>query len=115
MGEGSKNLVYPSPWDFKSYFTCRKSYDMGPPSLLPIVEEGVLRIFIALKNPSPWPGSNPPHVGPLASTLTNTSPRRILVMLVIGCPILVLSCKGKAVSLHTMQALRGRGTAPTHS
>jgi hypothetical protein len=26
------------------------------PALLPIREEGVLRIFIALKNPSPWPG-----------------------------------------------------------
>jgi hypothetical protein len=26
------------------------------PALLPIQEEGVLRIFIALKNPSPWPG-----------------------------------------------------------
>jgi len=28
-----------------------KSYDMGPPALLPIREEGVLRIFIVLKNP----------------------------------------------------------------
>jgi hypothetical protein len=27
--------------------------------LLPIREEGVLRIFIALKNPSPWPGLEP--------------------------------------------------------
>jgi hypothetical protein len=26
------------------------------PALLPIREEGVLRIFIALKNPSPWSG-----------------------------------------------------------
>jgi hypothetical protein len=32
---------------------------MGPPALFPIREEGVLRIFIALKNPSPWPGLNP--------------------------------------------------------
>jgi hypothetical protein len=29
------------------------------PALLPIREEGVLRIFIALKNPSPWPGFKP--------------------------------------------------------
>jgi hypothetical protein len=29
------------------------------PALLPIREEGVLRIFIALKNPSPWPGFEP--------------------------------------------------------
>jgi hypothetical protein len=34
-----------------------KSYDMGPPALLPIREEGVLRIFIALKCPSPWLGA----------------------------------------------------------
>jgi hypothetical protein len=32
---------------------------MGPPALLPIREEGVLRIFIALKNQSTWPGFEP--------------------------------------------------------
>jgi hypothetical protein len=52
-----------------------KSYDMGPPALLPIRKEGFLRIFIALKNPSPWPGSNPQPLGPGASTLTTTPPR----------------------------------------
>jgi hypothetical protein len=31
---------------------------MGPPALLPIRKESVLRIFIAFKNTSPWPGSN---------------------------------------------------------
>jgi hypothetical protein len=36
-----------------------KSYDIGPSALLPIRQEGVLRIFIALKNPSPWPGFEP--------------------------------------------------------
>jgi hypothetical protein len=36
----------------------------------------VLRIFIAFKNPSPWPGSSPQALGPLASTLTTTSPRQ---------------------------------------
>jgi hypothetical protein len=46
------------------------------PALLPIREEGVLRIFIALKNPSPWPGSNPRPLGPVASTLTTTPPKR---------------------------------------
>jgi hypothetical protein len=54
-----------------------KSYDMGPPTLLPIREEGVLRIFIVLKNPSPWPGSNPTTLGLVASTLTTTPPRRL--------------------------------------
>jgi hypothetical protein len=33
------------------------------PALLPIREEGVLRIFIALKNPSHWPGYDPATFG----------------------------------------------------
>jgi hypothetical protein len=47
------------------------------PALLPIQEEGVLRIFIALKNPSPWPVLNPQPLGPVASTLTTTPSRRL--------------------------------------
>jgi hypothetical protein len=31
--------------------------------ILPIREEGVLRIFIALKNPSPWLGFEPTNFG----------------------------------------------------
>jgi hypothetical protein len=49
---------------------------MGPPALLPIREEGVLRICIAIKNQSPWPGLTPQPLGPVASTLTTTPPRR---------------------------------------
>jgi hypothetical protein len=49
---------------------------MGLSALLPIRQEGVLRIFIALKNPSPWPGSNTQPLGPVASTLTTTPPRQ---------------------------------------
>jgi hypothetical protein len=47
------------------------------PALLPIREEGVLRILIALKNPSPWLGSNPRPLGPVLSILTTTSPRQL--------------------------------------
>jgi hypothetical protein len=47
------------------------------PALLPIREEGVLRNFIALKNPSPWPGSNSRPLVPVAGTLTTTPPRRL--------------------------------------
>jgi hypothetical protein len=36
---------------------------MGLAALLPIREEGVLRIFIALKNPSPWLGFEPASCG----------------------------------------------------
>jgi hypothetical protein len=33
------------------------------PALFPIREEDVLRIFVALKNPSPWPGFEPATFG----------------------------------------------------
>jgi hypothetical protein len=75
MGEGNENIVYPSPWDFKEFFLhVVKSYDMGPFGFIPIREEGVLQIFIALKNPSPWPGSNTQPLSPVAGTLTTTPP-----------------------------------------
>jgi hypothetical protein len=44
-------------------------------------KECVLRIFIALKIPSSWPGSNPRTLGPLASTLTTTPPRQLMHMI----------------------------------
>jgi hypothetical protein len=37
----------------------------------------VLRIFLTLKNPSPWPSANPQTLGPVASTLTTTPLRRL--------------------------------------
>jgi hypothetical protein len=78
VDEGNQNLVYPSPWDSRHLLHAVKSYDMGPPALLPNREEDVLRIFIALKNPSPWPGSNPQPLGPAARTLITTPPRRLV-------------------------------------
>jgi hypothetical protein len=48
---------------------------MGHPALLPIRTVGVLRIFITLKNPSPWTVFNPQPFSPVASTLTTTPPR----------------------------------------
>jgi hypothetical protein len=56
-----------------------KSYDMGSSRFTSHPKEGVLRIFIALKNPSPWPGSNRLPLGPVASTLTTTPPRRLSI------------------------------------
>jgi hypothetical protein len=41
-------------------------------------KEGALRIFIALKNPSPRPGLNPRTLGPMASTLTITPPTQLV-------------------------------------
>jgi hypothetical protein len=74
MGEGNENLVHPRGTS-RVLLHAVKSYDMGPPALLPIREEGMLLIFVALKNPSPWPGSNSRPLGPVASTLT-VPPRR---------------------------------------
>jgi hypothetical protein len=76
VGEGNENLVYPSPCDFKRSFTCRKILRHGTSGFTSRPKEGVLRICIALKSPSPWPGPNPQLLGPVASTLTTTTPRR---------------------------------------
>jgi hypothetical protein len=75
MEEGNDNLFYPSPWDFKRSLTCRKILWHGTSGFTSHPKEGVLRIFIALKNPSAWQGSNPRPLGPVASTLTTTPPR----------------------------------------
>jgi hypothetical protein len=53
MGKGNENLVYPSPWDFKRFFTCRKILRHGTSGFTSDPKEGVLRIFVALKNPLP--------------------------------------------------------------
>jgi hypothetical protein len=76
VGKGNENLVYPYPWDFKRSFTCCKILWHGTSGFTSHPKERVLRIFIALKNPSPWPGSNPQPLGSEASTLTSTPPRR---------------------------------------
>jgi hypothetical protein len=39
------------------------SYDMGLSRFTSHPKEGVLRIFIALKNPSPWPSFEPATFG----------------------------------------------------
>jgi hypothetical protein len=77
MGEGNDNLVYPSQWDFKRSLTCRKILRHGTSGFISHPKEGVLRIFIALKNPLTWLGPNPRPLGPGASTLTTTPLRRL--------------------------------------
>jgi hypothetical protein len=76
MDEGNKNLFYPSPWDFKRYLTCRKILRHGTSGFTSHPKEDVLRIFLALKNPSPWSGSNPRPLSQVASTVTTTPPKR---------------------------------------
>jgi hypothetical protein len=49
MGEGNENLLYPSPWDFKRSLTCSKILGHGTSGITSHPKEGVLQIFIALK------------------------------------------------------------------
>jgi hypothetical protein len=46
-------------------------------------KEGMLWIFITLKNPSPQLGLKPQTLGPMASTLTITPSRRLPMWLII--------------------------------
>jgi hypothetical protein len=78
MDEGNENLVYLSPWDFKRSLTCRNILRHGISGFTSHPKRGVMRIFIALKNPSPWPGSNPRPLVPVATTLITTPPMRLL-------------------------------------
>jgi hypothetical protein len=74
MDKGNENLVYSSPWDVKRSLTCHKILRHGTSGFTSHPKEGVLRTFIALKNPLPWLGSNPWPLGPVASTLTTAPP-----------------------------------------
>jgi hypothetical protein len=56
--------------------TCRKILRHGNFSFSFHPKEDVLRIFIALKSPSPRSGLNSRPLGPAASTLTTTQSRR---------------------------------------
>jgi hypothetical protein len=54
-----------------------KSYDMGPSRFTSHPRERYAADFYRpLKIPSPWPGSNPQPLDPVASTLITTPPRR---------------------------------------
>jgi hypothetical protein len=59
------------------FFTCRKILRQGVSGFIYPPKEGVLRIFIALENPSPCMGLNPLILGQVASTLIITPPRRL--------------------------------------
>jgi hypothetical protein len=56
-------------------FTCSKFLQHGTSGSTSHPKEGVLRIFIALKNPSPQLSLNLQPLGPVASTLTTTPQR----------------------------------------
>jgi hypothetical protein len=65
-------FIHASKW----FFTFRKVLRHGADVCISPPKESVLRIFVALKNPSPLPGLKPRTLGPMATTLTITSPMR---------------------------------------
>jgi hypothetical protein len=69
----NNNFVYSSLWDFKSYFTCRKTFPLYFPS-----ERKVCCGFLSpLKMYPLGRVLNPQTLGPVASTLTTSPPRRL--------------------------------------
>jgi hypothetical protein len=93
MGEGNENLVYPSLWDFKRSFTRRKILRHVTSSFTSHPKEGVLWIFIDLKNSSPWPGSNPRPLGTVASTLTTTTQKPPCSRVMYGTALRLKNCQ----------------------
>jgi hypothetical protein len=77
MDEGVRILSIQYLRWLKRSLTWRKILRRGTFGFTSHPKEGVLRIFIALKNQSPRPGLNLPPSGPMASTITTTLPMRI--------------------------------------
>jgi hypothetical protein len=69
----SKYLCWYSEWFIK----CRNILRHANYGFTSPPKEGVLQICITLKNPSPRPGFNPRTLGPMASTLSISPPRRL--------------------------------------
>jgi hypothetical protein len=74
--EGVRILPFHYPKYLKGSLTCCKILWHRTSGFTSHPKEGVLRICIALKSASPWPGSNPLFLGPVVSTLTATPPKR---------------------------------------
>jgi hypothetical protein len=87
-GRKSENFAYQYLKYIKGSLKCRKILRHGISGFTSHPKEGVLRIFIALKNPSPRPDLNSRPLGPVASTLTTTPPRRHYIPLVL-CPLVL--------------------------
>jgi hypothetical protein len=68
-----------------------KSYDMESLALLPLQRKVCCGILLPLKNSSPQPGMNLRSLGPMASTITITPPRRLAHRLgVYLCIVLII-------------------------
>jgi hypothetical protein len=79
-GQRSENFAYQYLKYLKSSLTCRKLLRHVTSGFTSHPKQDVLRIFIALKNPSPRPWLNTRPLGPVASTLTAAPPRRLEII-----------------------------------
>jgi hypothetical protein len=77
MNEGMRILLIQYLWYVSGSFTCCKILRHGTSSFTSHLKEGVLWIFIALRNMSPRLGLNPRASSPVASTLTTIVQRRL--------------------------------------
>jgi hypothetical protein len=75
MDEGVRIFSIQYMKHLKGYLTCCTILWHGASSFTSNLREGVLQIFIILKNPLPLPGLKPWSMGPVASTLTTIPPR----------------------------------------
>jgi hypothetical protein len=75
---GNDNFVYSSLWDFKSSFTCRKILRQGTfPLYFPSDRKVCCGFLSPLKIHRLGRVLKPQPLGPVASTLTTTPPRRL--------------------------------------
>jgi hypothetical protein len=76
----------------KSFLLAVKFLRNGADSFTSPPIEGMMRIFIALKNPSPSPSLNQRTLGPMASTLTIIPPRLLRIYFLNGLLKLMKHC-----------------------
>jgi hypothetical protein len=80
IDKGMRILHIQYLWYVSRSFTCCKILQHGTSGFTSYPKEGVLWIFIALKNLSPRLGLNPRPLGPVAGTLTTTPLRWPLLL-----------------------------------
>jgi hypothetical protein len=82
-GQRSENFTYQHLKYQRGFLTCHKILWHGTSSFTSHSKVGMLQIFIALKNPSPWPDLNPRPLGPVSRTITITPLSRLWVTLLV--------------------------------
>jgi hypothetical protein len=75
-GGSSENFAYQYRRYVNGSLTCLKIVRLGAYGFISHPNGGVLRTFIAVKHQSPRPDMKQQSLGPVASTLTTTPPRR---------------------------------------